>query len=208
MNKQTVDIIGGFIPDLNGTIVIDSVLVTLPTIVLSTKCTFWLSIGQTYTIDGFDYKVESFVINESITVTRVGHANVPVAPTTFIIAAPEYIHGTLKMAANEVDGKSDKTILCPFVYLFEIITDRKNTDEESMIDREVDLRMFFLNSVDTGNWLTDDHYSYFVDPMQQMVDLFIEVIEESGRFTDNMRYECTPLINVSEQGNQEKENIR
>jgi len=204
MNRQTVDIIGDFVDGLTADLVVNNVIDNLDgSFTLESDCTWWVSIEQTYTIDGNDYIIKSFVINQSITVIQDGHAVVPV-PTTFTIAAPNYIHGTLKMAGNEVDAQTDKTILCPFTYLFEIVTDRKNTDDESMIDREVDLRIFFLNSVNTSDWLTDDHYKYFVDPMQQMVDLFIKNIKNSKLFTDVIRHECTPLINVSENGLQEK----
>jgi hypothetical protein len=204
MNKQTVDIIGSFIPLLNETININNVIDNGGgSYTLEVDCTWWLSIAQTYSIGGNDYKVTSFVINESITIQSVGIAVLPVV-TSFDISAPEYIHGTLKMAQNEVDGQTDKTILCPFTYLFEAVTDRKNTDEESAIDREVDLRIFWLNSANTKDWLTNDHYTNVIDPMQQMVDLFIDKIKDSKLFTDEMRYDCLPLINVSENGLQVK----
>ena len=203
MNQQTVDIMGSFIPLLAETITILTVVDNGGSFTFTTKCTWWLSIEQTYIIQGNPYKVESFVINQSIVFVPVGHANIPTVGT-FPIAAPEYIHGTLKMAQDEVDGEPDKTILCPFSYLIEIITDRKNDDEESMIERETTLRMIWLNTADFSNWLTDDHYTNVIDPMQQMVDLYIKKLKESGRFTDNIRHDDTPLINVSEQGNQSK----
>jgi len=204
MNKQTVDIIGDFVNDLSSEFIFTSVIDNLDgSYTLVSDCTWWLSINQTHSIDGNDYFIKSFIINESITVIPEGHVIAP-SPSSFTIPPPTYIHGTLKMAGTEVDAQTDKTILCPFTYLFEIITDRKNTDEESMIDREVDLRIFFLNSVDSASWLTDDHYKYFVDPMQQMVDLLIKNIKNSKLFTDLIRHECTPLINVSEEGTQEK----
>ena len=204
MNKQTVDIIGNIIPTLNETIEINNVIDNGGgSYTLETNCTWWLSIAQTYTIGASKYKVTSFVINQSITIQSIGVAVLPVV-SSFSISSPEYIHGTLKMAQNEVDAQTDKTILCPFTYLFEALTDRKNTDKESMIDREVDLRIFWLNSANTKDWLTDDHYTYVIDPMQQMVDLFINKIENSKLFTDEMRYDCLPLINVSENGTQVK----
>ncbi len=203
MNRQTVDIIGDFVNDLDAEFVISSVIDNLDgSYTLGTDCTWWVSIKQTYSINGRKYLIKSFTINENIVVVPVGHSIAPIV-TSFTIKAPTYIHGTLKMAGNEVDAETDKTILCPFTYLFEIITDRKDTDEESTIDREVDLRIFWLNSANFSDWLTNDHYTNVIDPMQQMVDLFIKNIKESKLFTDNIRHECTPLINVSEQGQQE-----
>ena len=204
MNTQTVDIIKNIVASLGVDLNISSVVVNGDgTFTLLTDCTWWLSINQFFVIDGNVYKINSFTFNTSLIVTPQISGNVPTVGLK-PIPAPQFIHGTLKMAQNEVDASLDKTILCPFVYLYEIIKDKKNTDEESMVDRETDLRMFFLNSVDTPNWLTQDHYTYFVNPMQQMVDLFISKVNNSSLFTFNLDYECTPLINVSENGTQEK----
>jgi len=204
MRQQTVDIIKDLVTDLQ---VVFGVLSVIDngdnTYTLNTKNTWWLSVEDEITIDSNLYEIKDFVINKSITIQSIGAAILPTA-SSFYIDAANYIHGTLKMAGNEVDSTSDKTELCPFVYLFEIISDKKNTDEESMIDRETDLRLFFLNSVNTADWLTVDHYTYFVQPMQQMVDLFISKIKKSRLFTDEIDYECTPLINVSENGTQEQ----
>jgi len=203
VRRQTVNIIEDLVSALDVVFEIDAVIVNTVSYTLESKCTWWLSIGDTVTIDGFDYTIESFVINESITILPVGSSPAPTA-TSFDISAPNYIHGTLKMAANEVDATLDKTILAPFVYLFEVIRDRKNTDKDSMIDREVDLRIFFLNTANTSDWLTDDHYLNLIDPMQQMVDLFMKNIENNKLFTDELNYDCLPLINVSETGTQEE----
>ena len=204
MNQLTVDIIRGIVNSLTANFVVSDVVSNVDgTFTLGTECTWWTTPQQTYSIDGNDYIITDFLINQYIIVKPVGHAVVPV-PTTFVLAAPTYLHGTLKMAGSEVDAQTDKTILCPFVYLFEIITERKNNDEESMIDREVELRLFFLNSVNTGDWLTEQHYQYFVAPMQQMVNLFYDKIRNSKLFIDNARHDDTTLINVSEQGKQEK----
>ena len=204
MNQLTVDIIGDIVQSMDSDFIISDVVNNGDgTFTLATDCTWWTTPEQTYEIGGNKYIITEFLINEWIKVKPVGHAVVPV-PTTFVVAAPSYLHGTLKMAGNEVDAETDKTVFCPFIYLFEIITENKNNDEESMIDRDVELRLFFLNSVNSGDWLTDDHYTYFVAPMQQMVNLFYDKIRNSKLFIDNARHNDTTLINVSENGTQEK----
>ena len=204
MNKQTVDIIKDLVASLDATFSILSIIDNgNNTYTINTNCTWWLSVEHEVVIGGNTYKIIDFKINKYIIVESIGVPTIPTA-TNFPIDAVNYIHGTLKMAGTEVDAHYDKTILCPFVYLYEIINDKKNTDFDSMIDRETDLRIFFLNSVNTKDWLTVDHYTYFVAPMQQMVNLFINKIQNSKLFTYEQRYECTALINVSENGNQEK----
>jgi hypothetical protein len=204
MREETVDIFKGLVKDLTPDLVITNVIANVDgTFTLETKCTWWLSIKMIFNYLGNEYVIEDFVINQSITVKQSGHAVVPI-PGTQTLSAPQFIHGTLKMAQNEVDGQPDKTILCPFVYLFEVLRDDENTDEESMIERETETRLFFLNSVDSPNWLTGDHYKYFVKPMRQMVDLFVNKMKLSARFTNDMNYTTINLINVSEDGTQNK----
>jgi len=203
MRKQTVDIIGDLVAQLG----VDFLILTSTPIgsnfLLTTNCTWWLSIKDKITIAGKLYQVEAFTINISITVKPLDGGGLPSPSSTFAIPPPNYIHGTLKMAQNEVDAVNDKLQLVPFVYLFEVIRDRKNTEDESMIDRNTDLRIFFLNSANTKDWLTDDHYINVFDPMQQMVDLFIKIIKGNKFFTYEINYDCVPLPNLSEEGQQE-----
>lgn len=202
MRKQTVDIIGTIVDELSVDFIIDDSSAVGPNFVLETECTWWLSINDKVTIGGFLYKVVDFDINVSITVVALDGGGLPL-PGPFPLPIPEYIHGTLKMAQNEVDAVYNKEALVPFVYLFEVVRDRKNTDEESMIDRTTELRIFFLNSANTKDWLTDDHYLNVIDPMQQMVDLFIKKIKGNKLFAENLNYDCLPLINLSQEGQQE-----
>lgn len=204
MNEITVDIFKAIVKTLTPDLVVSSVINNGDgTFTLGTNCTWWLSINHYLTYLGNDYVITSFVLNQSITIKPRSGTPVPV-PGTQILPAPQFIHGTLKMANNDVDAQPDRTILCPFVYLFEVLRDEKNTDEESMIDRTTDTRLFFLHTVDSASWTTDDHYTNFVKPMKQMVDLFISKIKNSKLFTYNLNYSETALINVSEKGNQEK----
>ena len=199
MRKQTVDIVGTLVEGLIAELVVNSVSVVGGNYLIQTNCTWWLSIKDKIDLGGTIYTVEDFTINESILVSGA----LPPNTGSYNLPVPTYIHGTLKMAQNEVDAINNKEDLVPFVYLFEVIRDRKNTDDESMIERSTELRIFFLNSANTMDWLTDDHYLNVIDPMQQMVDLFIKKIEGNKLFAENLEYECLPLINISEEGQQE-----
>ena len=201
MRKQTVDIIGDLVNSLEVVFNIKSITPFGTYFILTTDCTWWLSIKDKITIDLKSYEVVSFDINKEITIKSLDNG-IP-TQSSFIISSPNYIHGTLKMAQNEVDAVNNKELLVPFVYLFEVIRDRKNTDSESMIDRTTELRIFFVNSANTNDWLTDDHYVNVIEPMQQMVDLFIKKIETNKRFAENLDFDCLPLINLSQEGQQE-----
>lgn len=200
MKRQTVDIIGDIISGMEVSFIIDKVTDIGGSYKLESGCTWWLTIGCDIYINSVKYTVTEFVIDEYILVTG---AIIP-GVSEFIISAPNYLHGTLKNARNEVTAEADKELVYPLVYLKEIIRDRKNTDEESMIDREVDLRLFFINSAETEGWLTDNHYENVIYPMQSMVDLFMSIIKGSKLFTYDLDYNCLPLINISVDENQEK----
>lgn len=202
MRIQTVNIIKDLVSTLGETVIVTDVT-NLPGGAgsrLDTTCTWWLSIGCTVTIGANDFIITAFVINESITINGTPMPT----PTSFTIPPPFYLHGTLKNANSEVDAQDDKEDVFPLAYLFEVIKDKKNTDDESMIDREVDLRIFWLQTANTADWLTEDHYLNLIEPMQQMVDLFIRKLENSRLFTDDFNYDCLNLIDVSENGTQEK----
>ena len=200
MRIQTVDIIENLVASLEATFVISNASPDGSNYKLESKCTWWLSIGCDVEIDGLNYTVVSFVINEYIIVSG---PSIPVVES-FVIPVPMYLHGTLKDARKEVSAEEDKELIYPLVYLHEVLRDRKNTDEESMIDREVDLRIFFINSADSSNWLTDDHYENVIEPMQQMITLFMFKIKWSKLFTDEMEYNCLPLVDISIDGEQEE----
>ena len=199
---QTVDIFKQIAANLTANVVIDNAIDNLDgTFTLETTNTQWVSEFEIYSIGGFDYKIESLVQNESLTISPISNGVLPTA-TGFVIPAPTFINGTLKMAKNEVDAIKNKMDLVPFIYLYEVIRDRKNTDDESTVERECDLRFFFINSSSFQNMLTEDVYEKVIYPLHPLVELFITKIKASPLFTDVLNYDEINLINFSEEGNQ------
>jgi len=199
---QTVDIFKQIAANLTANVVIDAAIDNLDgTFTLETTNTQWISEFEIYSIGGFDYKIESLVQNESLTISPVSNGVLPTA-TGFVIPAPTFINGTLKMAQNEVTAIKNKMNLVPFIYLYEVIRDRKNTDDESTVERECDLRFFFINSSSFQNMLTEDVYEKVIYPLHPLVELFITKIKASPLFTDVLNYDEINLINFSEEGNQ------
>lgn len=167
---------------------------------LNTDCTWWLNNQCQITIDGNEYTIIEFVLNEYITVESIGVAVEPTV-SSFDIPAPTYLHGTLKMAANEVDAVNDKDTIYPMIYLHEVLRDVKNTDDESMIDRETELRLFFIGTVET-EWITEDHYTNLIDPIGNLISLFLYKLKWNKLFADDLTYNLIPLVNISIDGEQ------
>ena len=204
MRKETVDIIRDVVNTVTATVVITSAVDNLDgTFTIYSNNTYWLSKGDTITIGSDDYFVNSFTQNVSFIITPVGSGILPVA-TSFALRNPTYIHGTVKMAQNEVDANINKMDLVPFIYLYEVLRDKENTDESSAIDREAVLRIFFLNSSSFKDMLTEDIRENVTKPLRSMVQEFIRLVKNSKYFTDVMDYETMNLDNFSEEGNQKK----
>lgn len=204
MNPETVHIIEGLVNQLTAEFVIkDAIDNGDGTFTLVSDCTWWISLSDNVLIDGKNYTVEEFVINQYIKIRPIDGGLLPTVDS-FDVITPNYIHGTVKMAANEIDAVNNKVDLVPFVYLFEVIREDENTDEESMIDRESDLRIFFLNTANYKDWLTEDHYTNVIYPMRQMVDLFIKKVKASKFFTYDTDYQKINYINFSQDGNQKE----
>lgn len=202
--KATVNIIKDIVNSISATVYISLADNNGDgTFTLFSDNTWWLSKDDIITIGVDEYRVNSFEQNVSFTITPTGTGVLPTA-TSFDLQAPTYIHGTLKMAKHEVDAIKGKMGLVPFIYLYEVLRDKKTTNPATAIDRETTLRIFFLNTSSFKDMLTEDVYLNILDPLQTMFDLFITKIKASKYFTDNMDYDNIPLVNFSEEGNQQK----
>jgi len=150
---------------------------------LDTCCTYWLRPCKTITIDSVDYKIQSFVQNESLTIKG------DVLPTsaTFTITPPFYKHGT-PMATNNELFHVDNDQQLPLVWLLEILTQSVFQNEENPLDYSSDLRLFFLDEYDPEDDLTSDIYTDIIRPMQSMVEEFIKEVEKDGNYNDLDEY--------------------
>ena len=150
---------------------------------LDTCCTYWLRPCKTITIDSVEYKIQSFVQNESLTIKG------DVLPTaaTFTITPPYYKHGT-PMATNNELFHVDNDQQLPLVWLLEILTQSVFQNEENPLDYSSDLRLFFLDEYDPEDDLTSDIYTDIIRPMQSMVEEFIKEVEKDGNYNDLDEY--------------------
>lgn len=141
--------------------------------------------GYTVTINGNEYTVLDVVNNTSVTVS--GSVLPPVG--TFQVYAPFFYHGTILATKSELDNEPNHKEKYPLVYLLERIQEKFIADEESAIEREVNLRMFFLANSDPEQWSTDDHYAKVIKPMKNLAEKFVDAckaasnIESIGDYT-------------------------
>jgi len=136
---------------------------------------------STISIGGIDYNVTAVVDNTSITVSA---AVLPVG-TTYTIAAPFYFAGT-RIAVNAklslIESYEDKL---PFVFLWEVVQEGIITDEESRLEQETTVRLFFLAPRDKEINDTDTLYNDSVDPMGNLLEAFVESLEGNVLILDD-----------------------
>ncbi len=102
----------------------------------------------------------------------------PVA-TEIKILSPTYIHGTVKAATSELTQISDNRTRFQIVYLYEVLQETRNRNPSTTLDRQVELIMFFLTSAKMGGELTQTKYKEYIDPMDNLAEDFIDVLEGS-----------------------------
>lgn len=202
---QTVDLIKEVVKDIKAEVLFDSISLDPVTLNynITSRDTFWLMNNQVHKIDGDEFRVVNFIFNKSFDLKPLITGSTIVSQS-IKLSAPTFRHGTLKMVKKEVNAVDRKGTILPMVYLYEIIRDRKVNDAESAVDRETDLRLYFLDSAKAEDWLTASHYEEVIKPMQELINSFLGVVKRSRYFTDIFDFDTINLVNASENGRQEK----
>jgi hypothetical protein len=126
-------------------------------------------------IGGTDYKVTQVVNNTSITFT----ASVAPVGTTFSIEGPKYFHGTRIAINNELTQITQGSNKMPMVFVWEVIREIFNLDDENRIERTSDLRIFFLGQRPPGVDKTDTLYADAVVPMWNLSHEFVKLLKNN-----------------------------
>lgn len=170
---ETVDIIGGLVSLLStGRLVGDSQWIDNGdgTYTLPLCRTYWFKIGDKIedpvTLEILD--VTDVQRNESITVRA------SLLPTNNIVKLPDvkYFHGTVINTNNELSNIPNSEDKTPMVYLLEQFEER-HFEGDSVLDREVTLRLFFLEEANSNEWTTDEHYSNAIWYTNEMIQYFL-----------------------------------
>ena len=181
MRKETVDIIEDLLAEVTTTINIDRwVSLGLGIRKAETCDTSYIHECMMVTIGSEQYRVKEVKVNEYFVI----HTEDSLTDLTFEIKAPSYFHGKAIDTNAELDMIDDKEEITPLVYFTEIYTDRFYPNDE-LVERETDIRMFFLTTANYEDWVTNDHYEGVVKPMRNLAYKFIDVLDKSkiiGKF--------------------------
>jgi hypothetical protein len=108
---------------------------------------------------------------------------------------PSYFHGTTlatdKELLNNRNG-NNKGEKYPILYLYEVLAEFFYTDKsKSALERESDLRLFFLSEANEKVWNTDEHYDNVINPMANLAHLFNVHVDNQAGFHVDDRYKIT-----------------
>jgi len=187
----TVDFIEGIVDDMTPTITIYGVVDNGDgTQTLTTCDTYWIRKYLDITINSVEYSVLSFVKDVSITIS----STTLVTSTSFVLTAPYYFHGSPMQVNNEFLIKKNEANKYPLVYLVESLTDN-HYEELDGKDKDMNLRIFFLDSFANKNDEVDAHYTNVIVPLNASLDYFVELLK-SNSTTLPFSYDVTNRVKV------------
>jgi hypothetical protein len=174
MIDEVADIVKGIVESMDSSIVGSFNSISGNTDFCETK---WARKGKVISQAGEEFLIDSIEYDQEIEASYLGGI-IPAPDLNGVIElpAPFFISGT-KLAANRewTIADIDLTAKTPIIWLLETMRERFFGKGDAR-DREMELRIFFLDETNVAQFLTEDHRREVVYPMQKMVDEFIRVI--------------------------------
>lgn len=176
MSKRTVDIIEDFIDtlDLSGVILSSSHNTLNTTIVVNNL--FHARKGMPIFVDNN----ETVIVDVNYDTNTIVVSGVYTLLSSFTLNSPFYFHGT-PIATNNHISQAESSDKYPMIYLYEIFQE-VDQDLYSNLDWTSNIRLFFLDQSNFEDWTTDDHYTFVINGLNNLVDAFISQINESNLF--------------------------
>ena len=135
---------------------------------------------ETVTLNGVDYKVVSFEINRTITLS--GDSAVEVGE--YLISNPSFKFGKLKQTVSEIltqNQVASNKLTMPLIWMFEVSPRQTPSEFNSMLESTGNVKLFFMNSANYEDWTTEDHKVNAIKPVSNLVDLFLKQLKKHKR---------------------------
>ena len=186
MRKETVDIVKDLVSSMSFTFVATAMVDNGGTYTFTTCNTYHLQECFEVTIDGAVFTITDVNKNVSITVKPILDSTPAPTVLTFSIYNPYYFYGTVIQTNLELEQISNSSAKTPMIYLLEVAED-KFFSNDNQLERESDLRIFFLTQANFVDWKTQDTYENAINPMRSLCYSFIDTLKASkiiGRFNE------------------------
>lgn len=187
-STNIVDLIGTIIESIRETHTIASITHAGTTYTINTLSTHSLKVGDYVKISGNNYKILTLTANSKFTV----NSTIAITGTSWTALAPYYFYGTPIMISNTIDKIKDYKNKYPIIVLFETMPATVDDDIESTIERTVSFEMYFMDEANYADWSADEYYTNVINPIQALVDLYMEALEDSVRIGILTSHKETP----------------
>jgi hypothetical protein len=193
---EASEYIRGLVESIDNSIVGQYDAPTQKTFVCNTK---WARVGKIVT-DSLDRRFR---------ITEIGYDEYIIAEAldggeldgTFYLINPFFITGT-KRATNKEWTLADSNLenKLPLIWLLEVISET-GYGRNSAIEKEIDVRLFFLDETDPSQYYTKDHREQVVIPMQKLMLEFLAVVEQNRKYqtVENYRYRTFSRFGVEQE---------
>lgn len=187
--KDVSEIFEEIVNAIDNTISIDSMSVVAGKLRIYTCDTKWLRVGKKVSgkILGGSIK-EAYVT--AIDVDKYFEIDNVNILSDILIPKPTSMFGTRTATNNEWNLKTpnlmDKT---PIIWCLELVNET-HYGAEASLERDIEMKVFFLDETDILNYYTKDHRTQVVKPMIALAHAFKKVIDK------NMLFKSIPQFNV------------
>jgi hypothetical protein len=162
----------------------------------------WLRVGQFLTdSNNKQWKIILIDSNGNVSIKKPQGATGVKSLDVLKVISPKFLFGTHISANNEYTLKQRKTNdLLPLIWLVENIRE-KEYGRDSSIERDSNLRFFFLDDIDPKNQLNEDFRKNAVTPMLALKDEFLNVIQNNSIFVP---YTSVDIRTITRFGNEKE----
>lgn len=146
---------------------------------LLTENTYYLRTLKKVTIDGTEYQITDFEINEFITVSATSGADVPVTVDSFIAPSPLFFKGNPQMVSAEIVKRIENNeYIWPYIWAVEISSANKTLDPSAAVVATKSFNLFFFDSANPDDWSIDEHYNQDIYPLSNYIDFFFAILKK------------------------------
>ena len=159
------------------------------------------SLGNDYTVISVDYDTKTIVVDPLGAYSFTGK--------TMALNLPYFFTGTPRATNTEwQEFSTDRRNKSPFIWLVEPTSETDFSDEDTSIERDSNLRIAFIDTNDTDNWLTMDIHKETLQPLYNMRSEFLNTIKRNLLFQGISNSNVQNLTRFGTQGrNGSEENI-
>lgn len=187
LGKSTFELLVPIVNSISGALTITAVTNNGGGSYTLSMCnTLWATTGYTITIGGNQYTITSIVPNVSLTVS----GSVVPSVGAFNLYPPVFYHGTIQSTIQDLNEKvnnaSNSTDKLPMIWLHESVDETINFQPTEPIYRNSNVDIYFLIDANFRDWTNDDHYTFAIKPMRQLIEAFLYSMKYSGQVNDNL----------------------